>query len=72
MNLSRSRTKAIAIALFLMFAMVISSLAEEKAKKRESLIVENEDMVEAFIEGTPEPFQQSMREGLIKYGLLDK
>ena len=50
--------------------MVISSLAEEKAKKRESSMVENEDMVEAFIEGTPEPFQPDMREGLKKYGLL--
>ena len=51
--------------------MVISSLAEEKAKKRGSSIVENKDMVEAFIEGTPEPFQTDMREGLKNYGLLD-
>ena len=50
--------------------MVVSSLAEEKAKKRESLMVENDDMVEAFIEGTPGPFQKEMREGLKKYGLL--
>jgi len=50
--------------------VVIASLAEEKAKKRESSIVENEDMTEAFIEGTPEPFQPDMREGLKKYGLL--
>ena len=49
--------------------VVIASLAEEKAKKRESLIVEDKDMVEAFIEGTPEPFQPDMREGLKKYGL---
>jgi collagenase-like PrtC family protease len=50
--------------------VVISSLSEEKAKKRGSSIVENEDMIEAFIEGTPEPFQPDMREGLKKYGLL--
>ena len=50
--------------------VVISSLAEEKAKKRESSIVENEDMTKAFIEGTPEPFQPDMREGLKKYGLM--
>ena len=51
--------------------MVISSRAEEKAKIRESSIVENEDIVEAFIEGTPEPFQPDMREGLKKYGLIN-
>jgi len=50
--------------------VVIASLAEEKAKKRNSSIVENEDMTEAFIEGTPEPFQPDMRDGLKKYGLL--
>ena len=50
--------------------VVVSSLAEEKAKKRESLMVEHDDMVKAFIEGTPEPFQMEMREGLKKYGLL--
>jgi len=50
--------------------VVIASLAEEKAKKRESSMVENEDIMEAFIEGTPEPFQPDMREGLKKYGLL--
>ncbi|MHA1479435.1 MAG: hypothetical protein ACTSPU_14665 [Promethearchaeota archaeon] len=50
--------------------VVIASLAEEKAKKRESSIVENEDMTKAFIEGTPEPFQPDMREGLKKYGLM--
>ncbi len=50
--------------------IVISSLAEEKAKKRESSMVENKDMIEAFIEGTPEPFQPDMRAGLRKYGLL--
>ena len=55
-----------------MARMVISSLAEEKAKKRNSTIVENQDIIEAFIEGTPDPFQNDMREGLDKYGLLDK
>ncbi|MHA1466458.1 MAG: U32 family peptidase [Promethearchaeota archaeon] len=55
-----------------MARMVISSLAEEKAKKRNSVIVENRDIIEAFIEGTPDPFQADMREGLDKYGLLDK
>jgi len=55
-----------------MARMAISSLAEEKAKKRNSTIVENQDIIEAFIEGTPGPFQNDMREGLDKYGLLDK
>ena len=55
-----------------MARLVISSLAEEKAKKRNSVIVENRDIIEAFIEGTPDPFQADMREGLDKYGLLDK
>ncbi|KKM18607.1 hypothetical protein LCGC14_1664000, partial [marine sediment metagenome] len=50
--------------------MVISSLTEEKAKKRDSSIVENKDMIDAFLEGTPEPFQPEMRDGLKKYGLL--
>ena len=36
MNLSRSRTKAIAIALFLMFAMVISSLALSPVNAQDS------------------------------------
>ena len=55
-----------------MARMAISSLAEEKAKKRNSDIVENQDIIESFIEGTPGPFQNDMREGLDKYGLLDK
>ena len=55
-----------------MARMAISSLAEEKAKKRNADIVENQDIIEAFIEGTPGPFQADMREGLEKYGLLDK
>ena len=52
--------------------MVISSLAEEKAKKRNATMVEKNDILEAFIEGTPEPFQPDMREGLKKYGLLQE
>jgi len=55
-----------------MARMAISSLAEEKAKKRVSEIVENKDIVEAFIEGTPGPFQADMREGLKKYSLLNE
>jgi len=55
-----------------MARMAISSLAEEKAKKRNSVIIENQDIIEAFIEGTPGPFQADMREGLDKYGLLEK
>ena len=51
---------------------VISSLAEEKAKKRASVEVENQDIIEAFLEGTPGPFQADMREGLKKHGLLEK
>ncbi|MFX0126246.1 MAG: U32 family peptidase [Candidatus Hodarchaeota archaeon] len=54
-----------------MAKMAISSLAEEKAIKRKSKIVENQDMIDAFMEGTPGPFQADMREGLNKYGLLD-
>ncbi|MHA2050412.1 MAG: U32 family peptidase [Promethearchaeota archaeon] len=50
--------------------VVISSLAEEKAKKRNAMMVEKHDILEAFIEGTPEPFQPDMREGLKTYGLL--
>lgn len=55
-----------------MARMAISSLAEEKAHKRDSYIVENQDIINAFIEGTPGPFQADMRDGLKKYGLLDK
>ena len=55
-----------------MARMAISSLAEEKAKKRSSQKIQNQDIVEAFIEGTPGPFQVEMREGLKKYGLLDE
>ncbi|MHA2391575.1 MAG: U32 family peptidase [Promethearchaeota archaeon] len=55
-----------------MARMAISSLAEEKAKKRASEVVDNNDIVESFIEGTPGPFQAEMREGLKKYGLLNE
>ena len=53
-----------------MARMAISSLAEEKAKKRASKLIENQDIVEAFIEGTPGPFQSDMKEGLKKFELL--
>ena len=55
-----------------MARMAISSLAEEKANKRASPIVENQDITNAFIAGTPGAFQADMREGLKKYGLLDE
>ena len=55
-----------------MARMAISSLAEEKANKRASQEVNNQDIIEAFIEGTPGPFQADMREGLKKYGLLNE
>ncbi|MBD3230301.1 MAG: hypothetical protein GF329_19135 [Candidatus Lokiarchaeota archaeon] len=51
-----------------MARMVISQLAEEKANSRGSDMVENEDMVKAFLEGTPDPFQSDMRDGLRRYG----
>jgi collagenase-like PrtC family protease len=51
--------------------IAISTLAEEKAKKRVSKKVENEDMIAAFIEGTPGAFQADMRDGLKKHGLID-
>jgi len=54
-----------------MARMAISSLAEEKAKRRASNEINNQDIIEAFIEGTPGPFQAEMREGLKKYGLLN-
>ncbi|MBY9014824.1 MAG: hypothetical protein KGD68_03960, partial [Candidatus Lokiarchaeota archaeon] len=55
-----------------MAKMAISSLAEEKANKRTSLIVENQDITNAFLEGTPGAFQADMKEGLKKYRLLDE
>ena len=54
-----------------MARMAISSLAEEKAKKRDSSKIENQDIVEAFLEGTPGPFQADMRNGLKQNGLLN-
>jgi collagenase-like PrtC family protease len=53
-----------------MARMAISSLAEEKTKKRNSQEVNNQDMIEAFIEGTPSAFQASMRDGLKKFGFM--
>ena len=55
-----------------MARMAITSLAEEKAKKRDSHEVNNQDIIDAFIEGTPGPFQPDMRQGLKKFGLLDE
>jgi collagenase-like PrtC family protease len=52
-----------------MAQMMISQLAEGNAKKRGSGLVEHPDMIIAFLEGTPAPFQADMREGLKKYGL---
>ncbi|MFX1479022.1 MAG: hypothetical protein ACFFCI_12900, partial [Promethearchaeota archaeon] len=52
--------------------LAISSLAEAKAKNRDSHFIENQDITEAFIEGTPGPFQDDMREGLKKFGLLNE
>ena len=52
-----------------MARMAITSIAEGNAKKRNSDLIENVDMVKAFIDGTPGPFQADMREGLKKFGL---
>ena len=41
--------------------MTISKIAEENANKRGGGIVEKEDMVKAFISGTPTTFQDEMR-----------
>ncbi len=49
---------------------VISSLAEKYAKTKGSNVIENPDMVNAFMEGVPGPFQADMKAGLKKYGLL--
>jgi len=49
--------------------MAIGSMAEGNARARNSQIVENEDMVKAFLEGTPAPFQADMKETLKKLGL---
>ncbi|TXT66728.1 MAG: hypothetical protein BAJALOKI1v1_260026 [Promethearchaeota archaeon] len=53
-----------------MARVAIGNLAEEKAKERSSQIVENEDIVKAFLAGTPGPFQPSMKDGLKKYNLI--
>jgi hypothetical protein len=54
-----------------MAKILISSFAEENSKKKDLKVVENHDIIEAFIEGTPTPFQADMREGLKRYGLLN-
>jgi hypothetical protein len=48
--------------------VAVSSLAEGNARARESDTVEDPDMVKAFLEGTPGPFQGEMRESLKQYG----
>ncbi|MHA1269353.1 MAG: U32 family peptidase [Candidatus Helarchaeota archaeon] len=53
-----------------MARMVVGSIAEKSAKKRGSKFVEKEDIVKAFIEGTPGPFQTEMKENLKKLGLI--
>ncbi|MBD3227770.1 MAG: hypothetical protein GF329_06240 [Candidatus Lokiarchaeota archaeon] len=54
-----------------MTRMVIGSMAEKKAKNRGSDIVEEQDMIQAFLEGTPGPFQEEMKENLKKLGLIE-
>ncbi len=54
----------------MMARFVIPSLAEKYAKTKGSNIIENPDMVAAFMEGVPGPFQADMKAGLKKYGLL--
>jgi collagenase-like PrtC family protease len=54
-----------------MARLAIAALIEEKAKERGSTIIEKQDIVDAFIQGTPGAFQEDMRQGLKKYGLLD-
>ncbi|TFF88866.1 MAG: hypothetical protein EU549_02190 [Promethearchaeota archaeon] len=53
-----------------MTRMVIGSMSEKKAKNRGSEIVENQDMIQAFLEGTPGPYQEEMKENLKKMGLI--
>ena len=48
--------------------IAITQLAEENARARASDIIEDQDMVKAFLDGTPGPFQSEMRESLKKYG----
>ncbi len=54
----------------MMARFVIPSLAEKYAKAKGSNIIENPDMVNAFMEGVPGPFQADMKAGLKKFGLL--
>ncbi|OLS15063.1 MAG: hypothetical protein RBG13Loki_1381 [Promethearchaeota archaeon CR_4] len=54
----------------MMARIVISSLAEKYAKIRGSNIIENPDMVSAFMEGVPGPWQADMKAGLKKHDLL--
>ncbi len=54
----------------MMARFVIPSLAEKFAKAKGSNIIENPDMVNAFMEGVPGPFQADMKAGLKKFGLL--
>ncbi|MFX0099054.1 MAG: U32 family peptidase [Candidatus Hodarchaeota archaeon] len=51
-----------------MAKMVVSGMAKKNAKKRGSNIVEDEDMVDAFLKGTPKPFQKDLRKNLKKHG----
>ncbi len=51
---------------------VISSLAEKYAKTKGDRIIQNPDMVNAFMEGVPGPFQADMKAGLKKFGLLPR
>jgi hypothetical protein len=46
----------------------LTSLAEENARKRSSDTVEDPDMVQAFLDGTPRPAQGAMQESLKKHG----
>jgi len=51
-----------------MARMAISSMSEQNARARDSNTVENQDIVKAFLEGTPGPFQGEMRESLQQLG----
>ncbi len=52
--------------------IAIGTMAEQKAKSRNSDIVEGIDMVGAFLEGTPESFKNDMKNSLKKYGFKVK
>ncbi len=54
----------------MMARFVIPSLAEKYARAKGSNVIENPDMVNAFMEGVPGPFQADMKAGLKKFGLL--